>query len=270
MKKSLESFQQNAYNLWFTICTISPHKTDNPVRIFYGNIKFYQTAGLCWQLYKHVLLKSELREDSSLPPVSWRELQTQNCWSPLKSTFSEGVGSALWDLFLFPAAWWAAEPVLGSSEVSWSLQCHGKWESATSIVSESWSSYSDLLQISLYPFGRVLILKVKMIALNISLNCIPSYQRTFERNGMVGLNRSMQGPVGVTSWWCWAGFRCGDAEVVLPALPSPELFPPARGSSEPLCVRQGQPALLHLCTLPTEITRLYSICSIRWTQFLFW
>lgn len=52
-----------------------------------------------------------------------------------------------------------------------------------------------------------------MITLNISFNCIPSSQRAFERKGAVGLYRSMQWPVSVTSSCCWAGFRCRDADV---------------------------------------------------------
>ena len=138
---------------------------------------------------------------------------------------------------LFPAVSQAAEPGWlqswgsGKSFCLYSVvgdgnQPHPSWELATSIMNESRRNCSGLLRISLYSFGWVVILKVKMIALNTNFDCIPSDQRAFGRKGSVGLCRSVQWPVSVTSC-CWAGWRCWSW--VLLSLPLLELPPPCEG-----------------------------------------
>lgn len=55
---------------------------------------------------------------------SWRELQARNQWPPLKSTFSEGLGSASWDDVFSPfsccttCSWARMAVVVGFGEVS--------------------------------------------------------------------------------------------------------------------------------------------------------
>lgn len=159
-----------------------------------------------------------MREDILLPPFSWRELQAKNWWCPLKSCIFRRYRLSLlrWCiqslLRCITGSWARMMQLWGFREVSWSLHSCGRWELTIPIKNESRSNCCDVLRICLYSFRCVVILKVEMMALNISFYCIPSDQRACERRGTLALHRSVQWPVSVTLC-CWVGFRCRGAEV---------------------------------------------------------
>lgn len=194
-----------------------------------------------------------------LPPFSWRELQAKNWWFPLKSYIFRRHRLSLLRWCIQPLLWcitgsWARMMQLcGFREVSWSLQSCGRWELAISIKNESRSNCCDVLQVCLYSFSCVVILKVKMITLNISFYCIPSDQRACERRGTLPLYRSVQWPVSVTSMCCWVGFQCIGAAVGASFSGFTGACLACKG-----VFGASTFALLNLFTLPAETTGLYS------------